>query len=290
MPFFAVMNNVVEKSTPPFSVLMPVYHGDAPAYVAEALDSVLQQSLPADEVVVVQDGPVPEALAEVLNAYVERYPEINLVPLKENQGLSSALNAGIEAAKHDWLARMDADDICAPDRFEKQMAYIAANNNPKLALLGSWISEYDEQMEKKVGVRKLPATHAEIMAYARWRCPFNHMTVMYKKTALQALGMYKNYGAVGDDYELWARFLMHGYITANIQESLVKARTGADFFSNRRRGIKYFKHELKEINDLYALGLLKPMHYAFHFVVKAIVRLSPTPLVKLFYKGIRKTS
>jgi glycosyltransferase involved in cell wall biosynthesis len=281
------MNNAVHPTTPPFSVIMPVYRGDAPAHVVEALDSIYTQSLKADEVVVIQDGPVPAELKAVLDRYRVEHTEVKLVVLEENQGLSGALNAGIKAASNEWLARMDADDICLPSRFEKQLTYLAAH--PELALLGSWITEYDEHMEQEIGLRTLPAEHSQILAYARWRCPFNHMTVVYRKSALEALGMYKSYGAVGDDYELWARFLMNGYTTANIQESLVKARTGTDFFSNRRRGLRYFKNELREINDLYKLGLLNAGHYLVHFVVKALVRLAPTPLVKWFYKGLRKT-
>lgn len=267
---------------------MPVYHGDQPQYVAEALESLRDQSLPADEIVLIQDGPVPTALETLLASYSNEMDTLRIIKLEKNQGLSNALNAGIKAASHEWLARMDADDICDPDRFKKQIELL--QSQPELSIIGSWITEYDEHMQEEIAVRKLPATHEEIMSYARWRCPFNHMTVMYRKSALEQLGLYKNYGAVGDDYELWARFLMNGYKAANLQESLVKARTGKDFFSNRRRGIKYFKNELREINDLYKLGLINPLHYAFHFTIKAVVRLSPAPLVKLIYKGIRKTS
>ena len=272
----------------PFSVIMPVYKGDPPSHFDEALKSVFNQTLKANEVVVIQDGPIPDSLESVLTHWKEKIPELNHVVLEVNQGLSSALNAGIEAAKHEWLARMDADDVCKLDRFEKQLALIASD--PDLSILGSWITEFDEKMEEEFSVRKLPETHEEILAYAKWRCPFNHMTVMYKKSALKKLGKYKNYGAVGDDYELWARFLVNGYKSANIQETLVDARTGKDFFSNRRRGMKYFKNELREINDLYRLKLIGPAHYVFHFTTKAIVRFSPPFLVKFIYKGIRKTS
>ncbi len=272
----------------PFSVIMPVYHGDAPEYVEEALQSLQEQTKAADEIVVIQDGPVPEKLSNLLQSWTQRMPTLKQVVLAENMGLSAALNAGIEAANHEWLARMDADDVCEKDRFEKQLARI--RKEPALALLGSWITEYDEHMQESIAVRKLPAAHEDILRYARWRCPFNHMTVMYRKSVLKKLGKYKNYGAVGDDYELWARFLMQGYRVANIPESLVKARTGTQFYTKRRRGIAYLKNELREVNDLYKLGLLNPLHYLFHVSVKAIVRLSPSPLVKLFYKGIRKTS
>ncbi len=267
---------------------MPFYNGDQPKHFSDALVSLHDQTLRADEVVLIQDGPVSQDHLQVVEEWKAKMPEINHVVLEQNQGLSAALNAGVTAAKHEWLARMDADDICEPNRFEAQLALI--NAIPDLAILGSWITEFDDTMEQEIAVRKLPETHEEILRYARWRCPFNHMTVMYRKSILQKLGAYKNYGAVGDDYELWARFLMNGYKSANIQLSLVKARTGADFYNKRRRGWKYFKNELREVNDLYKLKLINAPLWVFHVSLKAVVRFSPPFLVKLIYKGIRKTS
>lgn len=272
----------------PISVVLPFYHGDVAAYLHEALLSLEQQTLRASEVLLVQDGEVGEELEEVVKQWMVRMPELRRVVRAENGGLSAALNTGIEEAQLEWLARMDADDICLPDRFEKQWEVI--ESQPDLAILGSWIEEFDETMETSIAIRKLPADHEAILAYARWRCPFNHMTVMYRKSVLKTIGTYKNYGAVGDDYELWARFLVDGYRSANLQEVLVKARTGEGFFGQRRRGWKYLRHEIREINDLYRMGLLKPWHYLFHFTVKAIVRLSPPVLVRFFYQLIRKTS
>lgn len=272
----------------PFSVIMPFYKGDQPEHLSEAIRSVIEQTLIPDEVILIQDGPVSEKHLKVVNGWKERTSQINHIVLEENRGLSGALNAGIHAASHEWLARMDADDICESTRFEKQIALI--ESDPDLVILGSWIEEYDEDMSERTAVRRLPETNSEIRRHAKWRCPFNHMTVMYRKSVLVELGAYKDYGAVGDDYELWARFLVNGHKAANLQESTVKARTGEAFFSKRRRGMKYFRNELREINDLYSLGLLKPHHYAFHFIVKAIVRLSPVWLVKLFYRGIRATA
>jgi glycosyltransferase involved in cell wall biosynthesis len=271
-----------------FSVIMPFYQGDLPEHLHDALESLAKQSLPADEIVLVQDGPVDAQLKEVAKYWEAKLPSLNWCVLEKNQGLSGALNEGIAQAKHEWLARMDADDICLNHRFEKQISLL--NSDSELSIIGSWIQEYDEDMVQAKGIRRLPETDTEVKAYARWRCPFNHMTVMYRKSALEKLGAYKDYGAVGDDYELWARFIMNGYKTANIQEVLVKARTGEAFFTKRRRGLKYFKNELREINELYRMGLLKPWHYIFHFTTKAIVRLSPPWLVKIFYLGIRKSS
>lgn len=274
--------------TADFSVIMPFYKGDQASHVDAALASLDQQSLRASEIVLVQDGPVGNDLDQMVLTWEAKMPELRRVVLSENQGLSAALNAGISAASHEWLARMDADDICKSDRFEKQWALI--QSQPDLAILGSWIEEYDEEMQNFMALRRLPTHHEEIYQYARWRCPFNHMTVMYRKSVVEKLGMYKNFGAVGDDYELWARFLVNGYKSANISEALVLARTGHAMFSERRRGMKYLRSEIREINALYNLGLLKPWHYLFHFTVKSIVRLSPPFLVKFIYKGIRKTS
>lgn len=272
----------------PISVVLPFYHGDVAAFLHEALLSLEQQTLRVSEVLLVQDGEISEELEEVVKQWMVRMPELRRVVRAENGGLSAALNTGIEEAQLEWLARMDADDICLPDRFEKQWEVI--ESQPDLAILGSWIEEFDETMKSSIAIRKLPADHEAILAYARWRCPFNHMTVMYRKSVLKTIGTYKNYGAVGDDYELWARFLVGGYRSANLQEVLVKARTGEGFFGQRRRGWKYLRHEIREINDLYRMGLLKPWHYLFHFTVKAIVRLSPPVLVRFFYQLIRKTS
>lgn len=287
MCYFATNFNLALHRAP-ISVVLPFYHGDVAAYLHEALLSLEQQTLRASEVLLVQDGEVGEELEEVVKQWMVRMPELRRVVRAENGGLSAALNTGIEEAQLEWLARMDADDICLPDRFEKQWEVI--ESQPDLAILGSWIEEFDETMETSIAIRKLPADHEAILAYARWRCPFNHMTVMYRKSVLKTIGTYKNYGAVGDDYELWARFLVDGYRSANLQEVLVKARTGEGFFGQRRRGWKYLRHEIREINDLYRMGLLKPWHYLFHFTVKAIVRLSPPVLVRFFYQLIRKTS
>lgn len=277
----------------PFSVILPVYKNDSPVFFGEAMQSLYAQTLRADEVVLIQDGPLTPDLEAVVQHWQIKMPELHVLALPKNVGLSAALNAGIKAAKHEWLARMDSDDLCRENRFEKQLAYI--QEHPEISILGGWIAEFNEVPGDKDSVRKLPETHSEIYKYAKWRCPFNHMTVLYKKSAITKLGCYKtfdgtNTAGFGEDYELWARFLVQGYKAANLQMVLVDARTDADFFSRRRRGLKYFKSEVNELNDLYKLGLINPLHYAVHFGMKAIVRFAPPGVVAFIYKGIRKTS
>jgi glycosyltransferase involved in cell wall biosynthesis len=167
----------------PISVILPFYKGDEPLHLNEALESLYNQTARAEEIVLIQDGPVPKSLQRVVTDWMMKMPEINLVALQKNSGLSSALNAGIDIAQHEWLARMDADDICQPQRFERQKEWITKDTS--LSILGSWIDEYDEEMKVKTGVRRLPQNHGDIVKYARWRCPFNHMTVMYRKSVLE---------------------------------------------------------------------------------------------------------
>lgn len=267
---------------------MPVYHGDKPQHFDAALGSMCEQSYPAREILVVVDGPIPDALSKVLDKWSQQYPSLRQVRLPENRGLSAALNAGIAEAQYGWIARMDADDIARPYRLQKQVDYILRHS--QLDLLGSWIDEYNEDMDEKLSTRKLPEEHELIRQYARWRCPFNHMTVMYRTAAVRKLGMYKDYGAVGDDYELWARFLVNGYRVANLPEVLVDARTGQDFFSKRRRGLKYLKNEVREVNELHKLGLINQGQRLVHIGVKSALRLAPPFLLRGFYKLLRLTS
>jgi glycosyltransferase involved in cell wall biosynthesis len=276
------------KKQLPISVLLPVYRGDdAPAF-REALQSLALQTAPAEEILVVADGPLSEVLEAVLKEAQEQNGALRLHRLPENRGLSGALNAGLAEARFPWVARMDADDICREDRLERQWGYL--QDHPQLTVLGSWIAEFEQQPAEIRSIRRLPEKHADVLRYARWRCPFNHMTVLYHRDRVRAVGAYKDYGAVGDDYELWARLLMAGHQVANIPEPLVYARASSAFFGIRRRGLPYLRHEWREVRDLYRLGLLRVHHLLFHLVVKTIVRLAPPRLVRVFYWAIRKTS
>jgi GT2 family glycosyltransferase len=267
----------------PFSVILPVYGKDHPDFFRLALNSLAQQTRLADEVVVVADGPLTPALEDVLMS--TPLPGLKVIRLPENRGLSAALNAGIASAQHEWLARMDADDICLPHRFETQWNYL--NEHPDISILGAWIREFTDDPNQPQGERRGPETHAEILRFARWRCPFNHMTVVYRKSALLQLGCYKDYGAVGDDYELWARFLMGGYRAGIVPEVLVLARTGQAFFTHRRRGWRYLRNEWREIDDLRAVGLINRPTAWVHKMAKSVVRLGPAGWVKRIYALLR---
>lgn len=221
-----------------FSVLMSVYAKEKTEYFVSAMDSILSQTLKPDEIVLVRDGAVSEELQAVIDRYLAAYGELfKYIPLDENVGLGNALRIGVEATSHELIARMDTDDIALPDRFELQMAYMDAH--PDVSLLGGQIAEFIDSPEQPVSIRKVPCEYKEICQFLKKRNAFNHMTVVFRKSAVLKAGNYLDLPYM-EDYFLWCRMYLSGENFANMPRILVKARIGADMY-RRRGGYAYFK-------------------------------------------------
>lgn len=147
-----------------FSVLMSVYLKDNPIWFKEALESMVNQTKKASEVLIVQDGPITKELDDVLNEYIQKYPYIKTFQIATNQGLGLALKEGILQCKYDYIARMDADDISIPQRFEKQVAYFENNS---VDAVGSVIVEFEDDPLTSNILRQLPETHDEIVKFSK---------------------------------------------------------------------------------------------------------------------------
>ena len=223
-----------------FSVSMCVYGKDDPAWFKTAVDSILEQTLKPDEVVLVVDGPVPQELDGVIRSY-ENVEGFKTVRREVNRGHGDARRIGLENCQYEYVALMDADDISVPDRFEKQMAVISAD--PSLAVVGGNINEFIDNIENVVGSRVVPEKDADIKEYLRKRCPFNQVTVMFKKSAVEQAGGYIDWYCE-EDYYLWLRLYLIDSKFANIPENLVNVRVGKEMYA-RRGGWKYFKSEAK---------------------------------------------
>ena len=145
-----------------FSVCTSVYKNDKPEFIKVALDSILvNQTLKPDEVVLVQDGPVPDSTTHLLSDYENAYKGVlNVIRLEENGGLGNALRIGVENVKYDIVARMDSDDICAPDRFEKQLAYL--ESHPECDIVGGQITEFIDTPDNIVGKREVPDARGQV--------------------------------------------------------------------------------------------------------------------------------
>ena len=180
-----------------FSVLMSVYKKENAEYFKQAMDSVINQTLAPEQIVLVRDGEVPELLQQTIDEYLEKFPELfTYVPLEQNGGLGNALNFGLNYCRNELVARMDTDDICVPDRFEKQVAFF--KENPEIDIVGGNIAEFSESIEKIIDYRVVPKTQDEISKRIKTRSPLNHVTVMFKKTAVLNAGNYQPFHFVED--------------------------------------------------------------------------------------------
>ncbi len=164
----------------------------------------------------------------------------SVISFKENQGHGNARRAGLEACTNDIVSLMDADDICISDRFEQQLKYYAEHD---IDIVGGDIAEFIGSPDNVVAYRNVPITDREIKQYMKKRCPFNQMTVMFKKSSVQSAGGYIDWYC-DEDYYLWLRMAQNGCKMMNTGTVLVNARVGEDMY-NRRGGWKYFKSEAK---------------------------------------------
>jgi len=217
-----------------FSVLMSVYGKDNADDFREALKSVtLTQTKKPKQVVIVQDGIVPSSIDEIIDDIKNQTSEIEITVLKKetNQGLASALNSGLSLCKYDWIARMDSDDISVADRFEKQIAFI--ENNKDVAVLGGAIAEFENEIGDIQSERHVELIHEEITRMAKSRTPMNHVSVMYLKSAVLAVGGYSEDFGKLEDYKLWVDLIAAGYKLANIDDIVVNVRVGKGFIERR---------------------------------------------------------
>lgn len=269
-----------------FSVLMSVYHKEKKEYFYDSLKSVFCQSVLPNEVVIVVDGPITKELEYVLESFKEKYKDIiKIVRIKENVGLGLALATGIKNCSNELIARMDSDDICVRDRFEKQLEYF--NKFPEIDVCGSYISEFETNVNEIVSIRKVPLSHKEIAEYQKRRSAVNHMTVMYKKSAVINAGNYQDAKLMEDDV-LWINMLKNGSKFANIGESLVFARIG-DGMIERRGGMDYLKKYINGRKIILKTGYISYFDYIYTVIIQCFVALMPEKLRKfVFYKILRK--
>ncbi|MDK4563596.1 glycosyltransferase family 2 protein [Kingella kingae] len=268
----------------PFSVLMSLYEREQPAFLNQCLSSLHAQTCLADEIVIVLDGNITPQLQAALDDWATRLP-LRVLPLSHNVGLGKALNHGLAHCQHDWVFRMDTDDIATPHRFERQLAYLATH--PNVALLGAQIAEFTQSPEQAHGNRRVPESHQQIQQFSQKRNPFNHMTIAYRKSAVQQAGGYQHHWFM-EDYNLWLRMLAQNVQAANLPDVLVYARTGTNMVQ-RRRGWQYLQSEWQLYQLKRQLRLQAPLAAAFCLLQRTLPRLLPTFLLQHLYTWLRRT-
>ncbi len=260
------------------SVVMPVYHGVDPAHLQRALDSIYDQTLPAAEVVVVEDGPLLPAQIAVLDSFADRRPPLRRVVLPENLGAAKANQAGVVAATSPWIAKMDADDISLPQRFATQ---VAALRQGSYDLLGAAMYEFEGEEANVVGVRRLPTEHADIARYFRINNAINHPTVVYRRALALSAGGYDQPRFM-QDYDLFARMLMAGAVMHNLSEPLVLFRADGSMFGRRRKAAM-FRCEITLQRNLQRYGLTSRPRMLANLAVRFTFRLLPPRLMRRAY-------
>jgi len=266
-----------------FSVLLSVYHKEKPTFLETSLQSVFEQTLLPNEVVVVKDGKLCPELEAVLDNYQAKHPDIiKINSLPENLGLGVSLAYGLERCSNELVARMDTDDICLPFRFEEQ--YNMLMSHPELDLVGFNIAEFEYDPSVIHSYRKLPETPEEIYKFGKRRCPVNHVSVMFRRSKVLQVGNYRrlkiNKGM--EDYYLWMRMLSENMQFYNIQKTGVLCRIGNDMIS-RRHGFLYYRLELDCFAKGVKMGYISWFDFCVAAVTRGIVHTVPKSITKWFY-------
>lgn len=266
-----------------YSVLMSVYYKEKPEYLRKAMESIWGQTKKTDDFVLVCDGPLNEDLNLVIKEMEGKHPELNVVRLKTNGGLGNALNVGIMQCKNELVARMDSDDISYTDRCEEQLLLFATD--PDLEIVSGTVEEFMDRTDNVIGKRELPLTNEEIRIFSRKRNPFNHPSVMFKKSSVISAGGYNERFHLFEDYYLWIRMLMNDSKAANIEKPILYMRTSADLYK-RRGGYTYAKNMICFHKWMRSQGWSTIGDYITGAVPHAIICVLPNHIRHMVYKLI----
>jgi glycosyltransferase involved in cell wall biosynthesis len=271
---------------PSFSVLLPTYDGDDPKHLDIAIESVVEQTIVPNELVVVQDGPVNDDIKNVLQKWEQNTTtEIVFHQLNQNRGLGGALRAGVQQCSYPLVARMDADDVSKSDRFERQLK--AFTNCSDIDVLGGYIAEFQNCPDEIDTVRTVPLEHDQIVNRAKFRSPMNHGTVMFDRESVLDAGNYRPVDRM-EDYDLWVRLFKTGARFANLPEVLVNVRAG-DALYGRRGGLEYAREELRLQRDFHRWGFISFPRALGNSITRAGLRLLPEKIIQAIYTKYART-
>ncbi|ONI38080.1 hypothetical protein AN396_11710 [Candidatus Epulonipiscium fishelsonii] len=194
--------------------------------------------------------------------------------------LARALNIGLKHCKNEIVARMDTDDISKPERCETQLKFL--EEHPNIDMVGSYAAEFSENIEEIDDIKAVPQTYLEIVKFIKTRNPFNHPSVMYKKSKVLGIGGYKHFRGF-EDYYLWIKMINNGLVVANVKKVLIYMRTTQEMFK-RRGGMNYFKDMLTLANYLKKKNLMSPLEFYKFVSIRGVVILMPNRLRQMVYQ------
>lgn len=270
-----------------FSVIVPVYVKDKVDFLIEAILSILDnQTIQPNEVLVVVDGHIGEDLKNTLETLRKYDSRIRIEYFPVNRGLGNVLRDGVALCSNELIARMDSDDYSIPNRFELQYQYMMSH--PDCAIVGGQMGEFIDNIDTVVGMRYVPEKHSGILKRLKSRCPFNHITVMFRKSKILEAGNYIEWH-YNEDYYLWIRMAEHKMEMANLPQTLAYARVGREMYQ-RRGGKKYFKSEKGLQDYMLSHKIISFPQYLFNVAIRFGVQVAMPNKVRglIFQKLFRK--
>lgn len=250
-----------------YSVLMAVYYKEKAEYLRSAVESMLQQTVPPDEFVLVCDGVLTQPLNALIAQFCAQSPHLfHIVRLEKNLGLGAALNAGLLQCRNELVARMDSDDIAVRDRMEKQLAEM--EKDPEVSVLGGQIAEFYDSPERILAYRTVPTEESQIREFLKHRSPMNHTTVVLRKSHVLRVGNYSDTSGF-EDYILWIKLVAGGYRMRNIRDVCCRVRADAGMYA-RRGGAKYFQDTVKMERFLLEKEIISRRQFWLNIAVRFI--------------------
>ncbi|MQL49785.1 glycosyltransferase [Photorhabdus khanii] len=266
-----------------FSVLMSLYDKESPAYLDQCLRSLFNQKLKSNEIILIFDGKINLELEKTVSNWMDLLP-IKIIRLEKNVGLASALNVGLNFCNNELVARMDTDDICEYDRFDKQVNYL--RKNPNIDIVGMWVSEIDESGNIIKELVKYPLKHSDLLHFFSRRDPLAHPTVMFRKSFFKKAGNYPTTISLAEDTALWYAGFFNNCTFANIPCVGLRFRRTTNFYkrrSNFRKTIDLLRFRLTTINRNLGYGLKGDIYAILYFLIS----LSPNLIKKFLYTYLR---
>jgi glycosyltransferase involved in cell wall biosynthesis len=255
---------------PAISVLMCIYKKDCCDYVNVAIESIVNQTRCPDEIVLVKDGPVSDELHDLIRKWCDNFPGLfHIVSLPENCGLGVALQEGLKVCSNDIVARMDADDISCPDRFEKQLKFLQENRD--VAVVSSWIGCF-QNATSNIFVRRMPIKPEHINRASKFRNPINGAPAMFWRSAAEAVGGYHDW-RLAQDYHLWVRMIMNKYRITCIPQVLYRVRLSGVY--ERRSGLKWLLLHIRLQKEFLKIGFISFPQYLFNVFIRFIICILP---------------
>lgn len=268
------------------AIIMSLYKNDRLEYVKLAVESILDQTHKTLDFYIQYDGPIHPEVDAYLSGIIDE--RVKIQRREENKGLAYSLNELLKIVMskgYEYIARMDADDISMPERFEKQLEFLKLHQT--VDMVGGAINEIDENGENRGKVTKYPCSSEECRTFFSKRNPVAHPTVMFRRSFFEKAGWeYPTDYVRNEDTRLWHEGYKHGCVIANLPDVLLNFRMTDAMFTQRRNGKAFAKSQLqlrKMINKDLRFGFMANIYaYAMYLLM-----ISPSWLLKLAYRILR---